>query len=91
MKAVMKSIWTGEPNEKQREQRDFGLRHMLYQNRPYASLPSMYVQGHSGAAMRNKSEDVKKLLPKGIRYTGSGSARLQHQQVLAAQQTSTWQ
>jgi hypothetical protein len=30
----MKSIWTSEPNEKQREQRDFVLRHVLYQNRP---------------------------------------------------------
>jgi hypothetical protein len=64
MKAVMKSIWTGEPNEKQREQRDFVLRHVLYQNRP--CLLADYVQGHSGAAMRNKSEDVKKLLLKGI-------------------------
>jgi hypothetical protein len=26
----MKGIWTGEPNEKQKEQRDFVLRHMLY-------------------------------------------------------------
>jgi hypothetical protein len=26
MKVAMKSIWTGEPNEKQREQRDFVLR-----------------------------------------------------------------
>jgi hypothetical protein len=44
MKAVMKSIWTGEPNEKQREQRDFVLRHVLYQNRP--CLLADYVQGH---------------------------------------------
>jgi hypothetical protein len=64
MKVAMKSIWTGEPNEKQREQRDFVLRHMFYQNRP--CLLADYMQGHSGAAMRNKSEDVKELLLKGI-------------------------
>jgi hypothetical protein len=45
MKVVMKSTtWTGEPNEKQKEQRDFVLRHMLYQNRP--CLLADYVQGH---------------------------------------------
>jgi hypothetical protein len=64
MEVAMKSIWTGEPNEKQREQRDFVLRHVLYQNRP--CLLADYAQGHSGAAMRNKSEDVKELILKGI-------------------------
>jgi hypothetical protein len=60
---VMKSTWTGEPNEKQREHRDFVLRHMLSTRTALASFAD-YVQGHSGAAMCNKSEDVKELLPK---------------------------
>jgi hypothetical protein len=60
MNASLKSIWSEEPSNKQKEQRDFVLRHMLYQNRP--CLLADHVQAHGGAAMRNKSEDVKNLL-----------------------------
>ena len=65
MNASLKSIWSEEPSEKQAEQRDFVLRHMLYQNRP--CLLADHVQAHSGAAMRNKSEDTETVLFKGQR------------------------
>jgi hypothetical protein len=84
MEVVMKSIWTGEPNEKQKEQRDFVLRHVLYQNRP--CLLADYAQGHSGAAMRNKSEDVKELILEGIQAVVALTTPAS-----GAQQTSIWQ
>jgi hypothetical protein len=65
MNASLKNIWSEEPSDKHKEQRDFVLRHMLYQNRP--CLLADHVQAHGGAVMRNKSEDVKNLLFKGMK------------------------
>ena len=62
---ALKHIWTAEPTDKQAQQRDYVLKHLLALNRPCLFVDQ--VQAHSGAAMRNNSESISELLFVGIK------------------------
>ena len=62
---ALKHIWTAEPTDKQAQQRDYVLKHLLALNRPCLFVDQ--VQAHSGAAMRNNSESISELLFAGIK------------------------